>query len=84
LSKLKKAVKKAVSAVVKVVDTVKDAIKDGAKVANKLGNSITDVTSDVKKWSKSDGVGYLNTVGNVVKSLTAVNQPIGERCLVVG
>jgi hypothetical protein len=69
--------------VVDVVDEVKDAIKDGAKIANKLSNAITDVTSDVKKWSKSDAAGYLNTVADVIKTLTAVNQPIGERCLMV-
>jgi hypothetical protein len=69
--------------VVDVVDEVKGAIKDGAKIANKLSNSIADVTSDVKKWSKSDAVGYLNTVADVIKTLTAVNQPIGERCLMV-
>jgi hypothetical protein len=84
LSKLKKVANKAVSTVVTVVDTVKNAIKDGAKIANKLSSSITDITSDVKKWTNSDATGYLNTVADVVKSLTAVNQAIGERCLMVG
>lgn len=83
---IKKATKAVSSVANDAVDTVSDAVKDAikasSKIVNKVGDSIVSVANDIKDFAQDDGLKILNDVKNVLATFVAVDQDVGERCLV--